>query len=106
MNEKIIIFKNDKIGDLIHAYNAIKNIIDNNLNKEVFIFLSQYNSEMKFLFKSKNVNFKVITEKINVKDKIKLFFEITLKLTKLICCCCFHYQERPCSSVANPLQDP
>ena len=74
MNEKIIIFKNDKIGDLIHAYNAIKNIIDNNLNKEVFIFLSQYNSEMKFLFKSKNVNFKVITEKINVKDKIKLFF--------------------------------
>ncbi len=74
MNEKIIIFKNDKIGDLIHAYNAIQDVINKNINKEIFIFLSQYNSEMKFLFKSKNVNFKVISEKINIKDKIKLIF--------------------------------
>ena len=40
MNEKIIIFKNDKIGDLIHAYNAIKNIINNNLNKINNFFIS------------------------------------------------------------------
>ena len=66
MNEKIIIFKNDKIGDLLHAYNAIKNIINNNLNNRILIFLSQYNSEMKFLFKSNNVSFRVITEKINI----------------------------------------
>lgn len=74
MNEKIIIFKNDKIGDLLHSYNAIQDIINKNLNKKVLIFLSQYNSEMKFLFKSNNVSFKIITEKISIKDKIKLFF--------------------------------
>ena len=74
MNEEIIIFKNDKIGDLLHAYNAIKEIINKNLNKKIIIFLSHYNSEMKFLFKSSNVNFRIITEKINVQDKIKLFF--------------------------------
>ena len=73
MNEKIIIFKNDKIGDLLHAYNAIQNIINNNLNKKILIFLSHYNSEMKFLFKSNNVRFKVITEKINIVDKLNLF---------------------------------
>jgi len=73
MNEEIIIFKNDKIGDLLHAYNAIQDIINKNLNKKVLIFLSHYNSEMKFLFKSNNVRFKIITEKINKKDKIKLF---------------------------------
>ena len=74
MERQIVIFKNDKIGDLIHAYNAIHAIINNNLNTKIFIFLSHYNSEMKFLFKSKNVNFIVITEKINIKDKVKLFF--------------------------------
>ena len=65
MNEEIIIFKNDKIGDLLHAYNAIQDIINKNLNKKILIFLSHYNSEMKFLFKSSNVRFKIITEKIN-----------------------------------------
>ncbi len=74
MNEKIIIFKNDKIGDLLHSYNAIQDIITKNLNKKILIFLSHYNSEMKFLFKSNNVSFKIITEKINIRDKIKLFF--------------------------------
>ena len=74
MERQIVIFKNDKIGDLIHAYNAMHAIINNNLNTKIHIFLSHYNSEMKFLFKSKNVNFRVITEKINVKDKVKLFF--------------------------------
>lgn len=74
MNEKIIIFKNDKIGDLLHSYNAIQEIINKNLNKKIIIFLSHYNSDMKFLFKSNNVSFKIITEKINIEDKIKLFF--------------------------------
>ena len=74
MNEEIIIFKNDKIGDLLHAYNAIQDIISKNLDKKVLIFLSHYNFDMKFLFKSNNVDFKIITEKINVKDKFKLFF--------------------------------
>ena len=72
MNEKIIIFKNDKIGDLLHSYNAIQDIINKNLNKKVLIFLSQYNSEMKFLFKSNNVSFKTITEKINIKDIVPI----------------------------------
>ena len=78
MNEKIIIFKNDKIGDLIHAYNAIQNIINNNLNKQIIIFLSHYNSEMKFLF-LKNVKFHIISEKTNFLEKLKIlyFFMIT-----------------------------
>lgn len=84
MNEKIIIFKNDKIGDLIHAYNAIQNVIKNNLKNNVIIYLSQYNSEMKFLFKSNNVSFKIISEKINIKDKIKLlFFFLKNKIKKV-----------------------
>ena len=74
MNEKIIIFKNDKIGDLIHAYNAIQNIINNNLNRQIIIFLSHYNSEMKFLFLNKNVEFRIISEKTNFFEKLKILF--------------------------------
>ena len=61
MNEKIVIFKNEKTGDLIHSYNAIKKIISNNANKEIIIYLSYYNFEMRFLFDSNNVRVKCIT---------------------------------------------
>ena len=76
MDEKIVIFKNEKIGDLIHSYKAIQKIISKNQYKEIIIFLSNYNFEMNFLFTSKNVKFKKISEKINLKDKINiiLFF--------------------------------
>jgi len=72
MDEKIVIFKNEKIGDLIHSYKAIQKIISKNQYKEIIIFLSNYNFEMNFLFESENVKFKKISEKINLKDKIKI----------------------------------
>ncbi len=72
MNEQIVIFKNEKIGDLIHSYNAIKKIISDNKDKKIIIFLSHYNYEMKFLFDYKNVYIKVITEKISILDKLKI----------------------------------
>ena len=82
MNEKIIIFKNDKIGDLIHAYNAIQNIINNNLDKQIIIFLSHYNSEMKFLFLNKNVEFHIISEKTNFFEKLKILYFFMVKNIK------------------------
>ena len=38
--EKIIIFKNDATGDLIHSREAIYNISVSNPNKEIVLFLS------------------------------------------------------------------
>ncbi len=73
MDEQIVIFKNEKTGDLIHSVSSIKEIISKNKNTKVNIFLSHYNSEMKFLFTNHNVIFHIITEKINLKDKIKVF---------------------------------
>ena len=72
MNEKIVIFKNEKTGDLIHSYNAIKKIIRNNVNKEIIIYLSHYNFEMNFLFDSPNVRIKSINEKISLIDKFRI----------------------------------
>ncbi len=84
MNEKIVIFKNEKTGDLIHSYNAIKKIISNNVNQEIIIYLSHYNFEMKFLFESENVTIKLITEKISLIDKLRIFFYFLRKKVKKV----------------------
>jgi hypothetical protein len=41
MSSKIIIFKNDATGDFIHSLYAINNIIINNKDKNIIIYLSE-----------------------------------------------------------------
>ena len=72
MDDQIVIFKNEKIGDLIHSISSIKNIISRCPNQRINIFLSHYNSEMKFLFLNRNVKFHIISEKTNILDKLKI----------------------------------
>ena len=50
MTSKIVIFKNDRIGDLIPSVPAINLIIDKNKDKKIVIYLSEINYKMKFLF--------------------------------------------------------
>ena len=52
-NKKIIIFKNDRLGDLLHGVPAIINVIDQNPDKEIIIFLSKISKNFYFLFKKK-----------------------------------------------------
>ncbi len=73
-NENIIIFKNDRIGDLIPSVSAINLIIDNNQDKKVIIFLSNINYKMKFLFEKKNV------EVIRVKYQLSILNRISILL--------------------------
>ena len=40
-NNRIIIFKNDRLGDLLHSIPAINNVIDQNPDKEITIFFSK-----------------------------------------------------------------
>ncbi len=83
MDEQIVIFKNEKTGDLIHSVNSIKEIVSKYPNKKINIFLSHYNVEMKFLFNYENVKIHTITEKIIFKDKIKIFnFFLTTNISK------------------------
>ena len=49
MKKKIIIFKNDRVGDLVHSVPAIKNIISNNQDKEIVIYLSTISKNFYFL---------------------------------------------------------
>ena len=72
--KKIIIFKNDATGDLIHARDAIYNIINSNKDKEIILFLSKNSKEFSFLFNEKKLSFKFIKNIFSFIEKIKIFF--------------------------------
>ena len=72
--KKIIIFKNDRIGDLIPSVPAINLIIDKNKDKKVVIYLSEINYKMKFLFDKKNVEVISVKYKLSLKNRICIFY--------------------------------
>ena len=47
--EKVIVFKNDAVGDLVQSLNAINNIIDLHKNKNIEIYLSERSEKFRFL---------------------------------------------------------
>ena len=55
-SNKIIIFKNDRLGDFLHSVAAINNIIEQNPDKEIVIFLSKISENFYFLIKKKIQN--------------------------------------------------
>tara|TARA_Y100001970_G_scaffold20893_1_gene23725 strand:- start:2957 stop:3994 length:1038 start_codon:yes stop_codon:yes gene_type:complete len=82
MSSKIIIFKNDRIGDLITSVPAINLIIEKNKDKEVIIYLSEINHKMKFLFNEKNVKIFLINYKLQLKNRIDILtFFIKTKIS-------------------------
>ena len=58
MKNKVLIFKNDRTGDLFVSLKAINKIINKHSMKIIFIFLSNINHKFSFLFpKLKKNNF-------------------------------------------------
>ena len=84
-NENIIIFKNDRIGDLIPSVAAINLIINNNQDKKIIIYLSNINYKMKFLFEKKNVEVIILKYNFSIINRISilLFFFLMNKISKV-----------------------
>ncbi|MFL2897764.1 MAG: hypothetical protein ACJZ4A_02235 [Candidatus Pelagibacter sp.] len=74
--EKIIIFKNDAIGDLIHSREAIHNISVSNPNKQIVLFLTINSKNFNFLFNYKNIIIKTIRNNLTIFEKFFLIFYI------------------------------
>ena len=77
--EKVIVFKNDAVGDLVQSLNAINNIIDLHKNKNIEIYLSERSEKFNFLINSKNVKFKKLNYNLNIIDKFKLIIYLFKK---------------------------
>jgi hypothetical protein len=72
--KKILIFKNDRVGDYFTSVNAINLILNKHLNNEIFIFLSKINYKFNFIFKKMKT--KVFNYDLNFFDKCSIFFFI------------------------------
>lgn len=70
MIKNVIVFKNDRGGDLMLSLKAISSLIDKKY--KIIIFLSELNDSFDFLFK--NLNIKKIGYNISIYEKIKLFY--------------------------------
>ena len=71
--QKIVIFKNDRIGDLMHSLESIYSIIQKNKENKIHIFLSELNYELKNLLIFENTQIHKISNKLDFKDKFFLF---------------------------------
>ncbi len=72
MNKKVLIFKNDRTGDLFTSIKTINKIINKHKSQKIVIFLSHINYKFNFLFP--NFIKKKISMNLNIIEKIKIFF--------------------------------
>ena len=82
--KKIVIFKNDAVGDLIQSLEAINNIIQNNRNNKILIYLSERNKNFDFFFKFDNVEIKVVNYDLTFLQKIQILLYLLRSSTHLI----------------------
>ena len=73
---KILILKNDRVGDLFNSLDGINAIIKDNPNVKVEIILSQISQKLSFLFEIENVTVTFLPYHLRTLDKLKLCFKI------------------------------
>ena len=73
---KILILKNDRVGDLFNSLDGINAILHDNPNAKIEIILSQISHKLNFLFDSENVTVTFLPYHLKILDKLKLFFKI------------------------------
>ena len=73
---KILILKNDRVGDLANSLRGINSILYENKDNKVEIVLSDISKDLSFLFKVKNVKVTYLKYSLNLFDKVKLFLKI------------------------------
>jgi hypothetical protein len=76
--KKILVLKNDAVGDLCQSLPAIQNIIDIK-NSKVEICLSERSQNFKFLINGDNINFKILNYDLSLKEKFLIFFKCLIE---------------------------
>ena len=69
--KKVLIFKNDRIGDLFTSTKALKRIINKHYSDKIIIYFSHQNIKFSFLFP--NIEKLIISMKLTLLEKIKIF---------------------------------
>ena len=74
---KIVVLKNDSIGDTIHSLPCINEILVKHNSDDIYFFLSKINKYTFFFFKKSNTHLKVFNysniKKLGTYDKIDIY---------------------------------
>lgn len=70
--KNIIIFKNDRLGDLFHSLNGINNILNEHKNDNIEIYLSDYSKNFSFLFNKSNIKINYLSYRLSLFEKLKI----------------------------------
>ena len=73
---KILILKNDRVGDLFNSLDGINAILKDNRDKKIEIILSQISEKLSFLFDMDNVKVSFLPYRLNIINKLKLISKI------------------------------
>ena len=73
---KILILKNDRVGDLFNSLDGINAILADNPNAKIEIVLSNISQKLSFLFNIDNVTVSFLPYHLRISDKLNLFFKI------------------------------
>ena len=73
---KILILKNDRVGDLFHSLDGINSILHENKDSEIEIVLSHISKDLSFLFNINNVKISYLPYHLSIFDKFSLFLKI------------------------------
>ena len=71
---KVLILKNDRVGDYITAVKSINLILNKHKDKKIEIFLSKINYKFNFIFK--DLKFKIFNYDLNIIEKLKIILYI------------------------------
>ena len=73
LKDRIIIFKNDAVGDLVHSLNAIDKIITQHKDHKIIIYLSDRSKKFSFLIRGSNIEFRFVKYRLKLREKFELF---------------------------------
>ena len=68
--KKVLILKNDRVGDYFTSVNSINLIINKHKDRDIIVFLSKINFKFNFIFKELKI--KIFNYNLNVLEKIKI----------------------------------
>ena len=73
---KILVLKNDRVGDLFNSLDGINAILKDNPTAKIEIVLSQISRKLSFLFNINNVTVSYLPYRLTFVDKFRLFIKI------------------------------
>ena len=77
MDKKILILKNDRVGDLFSSIKGINSILNEHKDHKIEIILSKFSRDISFLFNKNNIKIDIYNYDLNIFEKLKIIKKVS-----------------------------